>query len=68
MPVYVFRCEGCGHEFSLLTSWSKKAEATCPECGGSQLVEQFGQYRFAAGGGTSSGSAAGGPACAPGAA
>lgn len=66
MPVYVFRCEGCGHEFSILTSWSKKGETTCPQCGGSQLAEQFGQYRFAAANGGSSGFTASGPACAPG--
>lgn len=69
MPVYVFRCEECAHEFSVMTSWSKKKEVTCPECGASRLKEQFGQYQVAAAGGRSPSSAAGGGGfCAPGAA
>jgi len=60
MPVYVFRCDGCGHEFSVLTSWSKKGEVTCPQCGGSQLREQFGQYSVGAITGNGSASSLGG--------
>lgn len=51
VAVYVFRCQGCRHEFSVMTAWSKKGDVVCPQCGGSQLDEQFGQYRIAAVGG-----------------
>lgn len=63
MPVYVFQCESCGHEFSVMTSWSKKAETTCPQCGASRLKEQFGQYRVGSIAGNGSNGAGDGGAC-----
>lgn len=44
MPTYAFRCTACQHEFEVRTSWSKKDETTCPECGSDALKEQFGRY------------------------
>lgn len=46
-----------------MTSWSKKSEVVCPECGSAQLDEQFGQYRLAAVGSSRDAAPAGG-ACA----
>lgn len=63
MPTYVFRCEPCQHEFSVETSYSRKHETRCPECGGDQLKELFGRYTLNVAG--SNGSSDAGPACSP---
>ncbi|HLT58152.1 MAG: zinc ribbon domain-containing protein [Limnochordales bacterium] len=60
MPNYAFRCNGCGHEFEVQTSWSAKADVVCPECGAGDLKELFGRYRFLTTGGSSGGSTGGG--------
>jgi len=49
-----------------MTSWSKKSEVVCPECGSAQLDEQFGQYRLVAVGSSREEAPGGGPcACFP---
>lgn len=38
MPIYEFRCEGCGQVFEHLALTSKEQkQACCPECGGKAL-------------------------------
>lgn len=41
MPIYEYRCGGCGHEFTLVLSISEHDKATkqCPKCQ-SENVEQ----------------------------
>lgn len=33
MPIYAFRCSGCGHEFDRLQKLSDPDPDTCPDCG-----------------------------------
>lgn len=32
MPIYEFRCENCGHRFSLLVGVNDRDKVTCPRC------------------------------------
>lgn len=34
MPLYEYRCAGCGKRFELLQKFSDPPEAPCPACGG----------------------------------
>ena len=33
MPIYDYRCDHCGHAFSLVLSYSEGPVETCPNCG-----------------------------------
>lgn len=33
MPVYDYRCDGCGHAFTALQAWADEPLERCPECG-----------------------------------
>ncbi|MCK4728096.1 MAG: zinc ribbon domain-containing protein [Desulfobacterales bacterium] len=33
MPIYEYRCTGCGHSFERLQSLQEGSSNTCPECG-----------------------------------
>jgi putative FmdB family regulatory protein len=47
MPIYEYRCSGCGKKTTvLLKSFSEKAEPSCGHCGGRTLKRLF--SRFAA--------------------
>ena len=48
MPLYDYRCTGCGHRFELMTSISRRDEATCPKCGGSVQRVYQGKCAFGA--------------------
>lgn len=62
MPLYEFRCEGCGEEFEELVSSSEVGEVTCPSCGAEEVRRL--QSGFAiAGSGTGRSAGAG---CSPG--
>ncbi len=37
MPIYEYRCQGCGRRFSLLRSLSDDAPPRCPSCGSLDL-------------------------------
>ncbi|MFH2126396.1 MAG: zinc ribbon domain-containing protein [Pseudomonadota bacterium] len=38
MPIYEFRCDGCGQVFEhLALSQKEQKQASCPECGGKDL-------------------------------
>jgi putative FmdB family regulatory protein len=39
MPIYEYRCEDCGHEFTVTESLGKHevAKPTCPECKSSKV-------------------------------
>jgi putative FmdB family regulatory protein len=39
MPIYEFRCEGCGQVFEFLALTKKEQKGvSCPECGGQELI------------------------------
>jgi len=43
MPLYDYRCEGCGEVFEILAGPSDPAaEAACPACGGVRTTRLFG--------------------------
>lgn len=52
MPSYEFRCQNCGHHFTVFNvAWEKKSLLTCPECGSDKLREVFG-FNYRSGGAT----------------
>lgn len=43
MPTYAFRCPDCGGTFDERRTFARSDDpVTCPTCGGSQAVKQFG--------------------------
>ena len=45
MPIYEYKCDTCGHGFSLLVLSSAKAsEASCPECKGQSVTKQMSAF------------------------
>ena len=40
MPLYDFRCDTCGHRFSVLVAVNDREKVTCPRCG-SRYVHQL---------------------------
>lgn len=52
MPMYEFRCESCGHQFEVLTAYSRKSEVRCPECEGGALKEVLGAVASSVSGGS----------------
>ena len=42
MPTYDYRCDGCGHQFEEMQSFSADPLKTCPKCGQDQLRRLFG--------------------------
>lgn len=39
MPIYEYKCLGCGHQFEKIVKLSEKPN--CPECDSSELEKQF---------------------------
>jgi len=37
MPIYEYRCEGCGQVVEVLEIGSHRPEVSCPRCGGTQM-------------------------------
>ncbi len=37
MPIYEYRCEGCGHELEVIQKMSEAVLRDCPECGEPRL-------------------------------
>lgn len=42
MPVYSFRCGGCGHKFDCLLDINEETPTVCPECGEGLVKRLFG--------------------------
>ena len=42
MPTYDYKCDGCGHQFEEMQSFSADPLKTCPKCGKDQLRRLFG--------------------------
>ena len=52
MPIYEYRCEGCGTKFEKLVRRSPDVpELACPSCGGKQLQQELSTFAAPAGGG-----------------
>lgn len=41
MPTYDFRCQSCGHRFSVFVSISDKDRVTCTQCGSKEIEQLF---------------------------
>lgn len=46
MPIYEYRCEGCGHELEKLQSFRDPLLVTCPSCGADALKRLMSQTSF----------------------
>jgi putative FmdB family regulatory protein len=46
MPIYDYRCEGCGHEMEALQKVSDPPLTDCPECGRPALKKQISPVAF----------------------
>jgi len=44
MPIYDYRCRGCGHEFELIVL--KGTVAECPSCQSQELEQQVSGFAF----------------------
>lgn len=69
MPLYEYRCSGCGHRFEILQRMGEGAEGlSCPGCGANKVEKQFSTFAAASGGGAASARscAAAGGGCGPG--
>lgn len=60
MPIYEYRCDGCGSQFEKLVRASSPA-AACPGCGGAKLERQYSTFAAQTGTGGAKSSAP----CAP---
>jgi putative FmdB family regulatory protein len=47
MPIYAYRCEGCGFQKDALQKLSDPPLVDCPECGQPRLVKQLTAAGFA---------------------
>ena len=43
MPIYEYRCDGCGNQFEKLVRASSPAVA-CPTCGGEKVEQQYSTF------------------------
>ena len=48
MPIYEFRCRGCGDEFELLLRRDETA-IKCPECSSADVVRKFSAFAVKSG-------------------
>ena len=49
MPIYEYRCSGCGEEFEVLVA-SSKAKPSCPKCRSRKLERKFSTFAAHGGG------------------
>lgn len=51
MPIYEYRCRGCGKTFEILQRMGEGSEGlTCPDCGEPRPDKQFSTFASASGG------------------
>lgn len=55
MPIYDFKCEKCGHVFSVLTSVRERDRVVCPQCQSAEVRQLISSCSVRTGGGCSSG-------------
>ena len=46
MPIYVYRCDDCGHDHEALQKLSDPLLRTCPQCGHDALSKQVSAAAF----------------------
>ncbi|OGI47813.1 MAG: transcriptional regulator [Candidatus Muproteobacteria bacterium RIFCSPHIGHO2_01_FULL_65_16] len=46
MPIYEYRCEGCGHELEVMQKFSDAALVDCPACGKAALKKRVSAAGF----------------------
>jgi putative FmdB family regulatory protein len=52
MPLYEYRCEGCGERFEVLQRMGEAGDGlACPACGAARPARQLSTFAAAAGGG-----------------
>ncbi|MDQ6663278.1 MAG: zinc ribbon domain-containing protein [Acidobacteriota bacterium] len=44
MPIYEYKCEGCGNKFEKLVRGSEAAVLDCPACGGKHLNQEYSTF------------------------
>ena len=54
MPIYEYRCQGCGHVIEVLESASGKGKHDCPKCGQPGMQKIFSAFGVEKGGPSSS--------------
>jgi len=61
LPIYDFKCEKCGHTFSVLTSFQERDQVVCPQCRSKDVRQLISACAVRTkGGGCSTGSAGAG--------
>ncbi|MFQ6618925.1 MAG: zinc ribbon domain-containing protein [Fidelibacterota bacterium] len=54
MPIYEFKCRGCGDQFEeLIFSHSGVSDVSCPRCGSSGVEKLISTFAFNSSGGSS---------------
>ena len=68
MPIYEYRCRGCGHQFEILQRLGQGPEGlACPKCGADQLQKQYSTFASNTGNtGEAAGRGCAAPGCGPG--
>jgi len=56
VPIYDFKCEKCGHTFSVLTSLQERDKVVCPQCRSKEVRQLISACAVRTTGGCSSGS------------
>jgi len=51
LPTYDFRCNECGHKFTVFVNISQKDTVTCPSCGAKKVEQLFTGCTVRTGGG-----------------
>ena len=46
MPIYEYRCDGCGHEFEEMQKVSDAPVANCEHCGGAKVYRLISRSSF----------------------
>ncbi len=54
MPIYDFKCDRCGHVFSVLTSLQERDKVACPQCQSKEVRQIISACSVRSGGGCSS--------------
>jgi len=44
MPIYEYKCAGCGHAFEKLMRNRQETPGLCPQCGADALRKQFSSF------------------------
>ena len=47
MPIYEFKCKGCGEGFETLTSAAKVDQVTCPKCDSGEVEKMMSGFAVA---------------------